>query len=81
MIERSKKLTYRDGLGSCVIIDRLIDRKVRVTDFVSEKVRTFAVGIVLSKDLVVLGDDLVLELVGRVAKVGDPLGLDHKLAS
>lgn len=53
----------------------MVDGKVGVADFITEKVRTLAVRVVLGNKIVVFGEEFVLILVGCSFEVGNPLGL------
>jgi hypothetical protein len=73
---------YRECLRSCIVVYRDIDGKVGVADLITQKIRSFAICIVLSNKIVVLRSDSVLVLGPRAfLQVSDPLSLDIRLAS
>jgi hypothetical protein len=68
-------VTYRNSLGSDIVVDRHVDRKVCIADLITEEVRPFSVRVVLRGKFIVFGDSFVLEVFGCFTKIGCPSGL------
>lgn len=70
-----QQVTYRSGLGSNIVVDRHVDRKICIADLFAKEIRPFSVRVVLRDKVIVFGDSLVLEVFGSFTKIGCPSGL------
>lgn len=59
--------TDRQSSSSLIIINGLVDRKIRISDLVTQEVGPAVFAVVLFQDAMVLGHNLILVLVRLVA--------------